>query len=148
MNWKLVVVGGLVFYIVMFIISFVTGPLIHEGILKEPYRAYEEFWRPELNQEPPDMAALMPRWIATGLVTSFVMAAIYGWLQPALGKGWLAGAKYGVLLSVLGALIMAGWSGVFDLPGTIWVWWAIEQPFYYVPAGAVLGWLGERLAPR
>jgi hypothetical protein len=30
----------------------------------------------------------------------------------------------------------------------IWIWWAIEQPFYYVPGGAVLGWLGEKLAPR
>ena len=147
MSWKLIVIGGVVFYIVMFVISFATGPLIHGGVLDEAYRANEGFWRPELNQDPPDMTSLMPRWITTGVLTSLVMAAIYGWIRPALGRGWVAGVKYGVLLSVVGTLFMAGWSGVFNLPDKIWIWWAIEQPLYYIPGGAVLGWLGEKLAP-
>lgn len=148
MNWKLVLVGGIVFYIVMFVVSFATGPVVHNGILQESYQATVRFWRPELRQVPPDMAALLPRWIATGVITSLVLAAVYGWIRPALGSGWLAGVKFGIILSVFGCALMAGWSGVFDLPNKIWLWWAIEQPFYYVPGGAVLGWLGEKLAPR
>jgi hypothetical protein len=32
------IVGGLVYYIVQFIVSFATGPLIHEGVLHAAYR--------------------------------------------------------------------------------------------------------------
>ncbi len=148
MNWKLVVVGGLVLYIVMFVIGFGTGVVIHNGVLDEAYRANESFWRPELNEDPPDMAALMPRWITTGIITSLIMAWIYGCLRPTLGRGWLAGVKFGIIVSVFGALFMAGFSGVFNLPDKLWIWWASEQPLYYIPGGAVLGWLGEKLAPQ
>lgn len=149
MNWKLIVLGGLVFYVVMFVVSFATGPIVHEGILDAPYRASEQFWRPELNQDPPDMAALMPQWIATGLLTTFVFTAIYGWLRPAFtGAPWLKGMKFGLVLSVVGCCFMAGWSGIFALPGKIWIWWGIEQFFYYLPGGAALGWVAEKLAPE
>ena len=148
MNWKLIVVGGLVFYAVMFVVSFVTGPVIHNGILKEPYKANQQSFHPELNPDAPDMAALMPRWITTGVITSMFLAAIYGWVRPALGTGWVAGIKFGVIAWIFGATFLAGFSGVFKLPNTIWIWWAIEQPLYYLPGGAVLGWLGEKLAPR
>ena len=148
MNWKLIVVGGLVFYIVMFVISFGTGIVIHSMILDEAYGATESFWRPELNQDPPDMAALMPLWITTGVITSLVLAAIYGWLRPALGSGWMAGAKFGIMLCIVMAAFMAGLSGVFNLPAKIWIWWVVDQVLLYVPGGAVLGWLGEKLAPQ
>ena len=148
MNWKLIVVGGIVLYIVMLAVSMITGPLIHNGVLVDDYRANESFWRPELNEDPPDMAALMPRWITTGVLTSLILAAIYGWIRPALGKGWIAGLKFGVVVSLFGAASIAGFSGVFNLPDSIWIWWAVEQPMYYLPGGAVLGWLGEKLAPQ
>ena len=149
MNWKLIILGGLAFYVVMFIISFPSGMVIHDGILDAPYSANSEFWRPELNQDPPDMAALMPRWIATGLLTTFIFAAIYGWIRGGLsGAPWQKGLKFGLLLSIIGCCFMAGWSGVFNLPGKIWMWWGLEQFIYYLPGGAVLGWLGEKLAPE
>lgn len=148
MNWKLIVIGGIVFYLVMFLISFVTGAVIHNGILMDAYQATDQFWRPELRQVPPDMAALLPQWITTGIITTIILAGIYGWIRPALGSGWLAGAKYGVILSIFSWCLIAGWSGIFNLPSKIWIWWAIEQPIYYLPGGAVLGWLGEKLAPR
>ncbi len=149
MNWKLIILGGLAFYGVMFIVSIPSGMLIHNGVLDAPYRANSEFWRPELNQDPPDMAALMPRWIATGLLTTFVFAAIYGWLRPAFsGAPWQKGLKFGLLLSVVGCCFMAGWSGVFNLPAKIWMWWGFEQFLYYLPGGAVLGWIGQKLAPE
>ena len=149
MNWKLIVVGGLLFYVVMFVISFATGPIVHEGILDETYRANQSYWRPELNQDPPDMAALMPRWIAVGLLTTFIFAAIYGWIRSAFsGAPWQKGMKYGLLLSLVGCCFMAGYSGIFNLPGNIWTWWGLEQFAYYLPGGAALGWVAQKLAPE
>lgn len=149
MNWKLIVVGGLVFYVMTFVVSLVTGPVIHEGILDPAYQANESFWRPELVQDPPDMAALMPRWIAGGLLSSFIMAGIYGWIRGSLtGAPWLKGAKYGVIVSLFGTCFIIGWSGLFNLPNQIWLWWALEQPLYYVIGGAALGWVGQKLAPE
>lgn len=149
MNWKLIVVGGLVFYIVMFVVSFATGPIIHDGLLKASYQANAEHWRPELNQDPPDMGALMPQWITTGLITAFVLAAVYGGIRGAFsGPGWKKGLWFGVILSVIGCCFMAGWWGIFNLPAKIWIWWGLEQFAYYLPGGAALGWVGGKLAPE
>jgi hypothetical protein len=41
---------------------------------------------------------------------------------------------------------MAGWSGLLNLPSCFWIWWGIEQPFYYIPGGPVLDQLGEKQA--
>ncbi len=43
MNWKLVIIGGIVFYAATFVISLITGPLIHEGVLESTYQQYEMF---------------------------------------------------------------------------------------------------------
>lgn len=148
MNWKLIILGGLAFYAAQWVVSMATGYLVHEVILEELYRATTSFWRPELTQVPPDMAALMPRWITAGLIAAFVMTAIYDVVRPAFaGPGWLRGVKYGVGLSILSAVFMLAWSGVFNLPDTIWVWWALEGVFYYVVGGVVLGWIADKLAP-
>ena len=68
MNWKLIFGGGIVYYAGAWLVAMISGPLIHEGVLDELYKLHAQFWRPELNQVPPDMAALMPRWIASGLI--------------------------------------------------------------------------------
>ena len=60
-NIKVILLGGLAMYVAEFLLSMATGGVIHEGILTELYQANASFWRPELNQQPPDMAALMPR---------------------------------------------------------------------------------------
>ena len=145
MNWKLIILGGLAMYIVMFIISMATGPIIHEGVLKQTYMDHGQFWRPELNQDPPDMVSLMPRWIGVGLLTTFIFAAIYGIVNSAFsGAGWMRGLKYGAMLSVIMACFGAGYSGLFDLPDSLWAIWGIEGFLYYLPGGALLGWLGEK----
>ena len=77
LNFKVILLGGLAMYATQWILSMLSGQLIHEGVLDELYRANAQFWRPELNQEPPDMAALLPRWIAVGLITTFIITAIY-----------------------------------------------------------------------
>lgn len=148
MNWKLVLGGGFVYYIAQWVVSMATGAVVHEGILMEAYRETAAFWRPELNQDPPDMAALMPRWIATGLITAFLGAAVYGWIRPALrGSGWQKGAQFGAVSAVLMACFMLGWSGVFNLPERIWAWWWLESVVYFVVGGAVLGWFAEKYVP-
>ena len=147
MNWKTVVIGGIVFYVVMFIVSMATGPIVHEGILDPLYIANEQFWRPELTQDPPDMAALMPRWIAVGLISSIVLAALYGFVQSAfMGPGWKRGLFFGLGVSIIFSLLAAGWSGIFNLPEKIWVVWSLESFVYYLPGGAALGWVVGKLA--
>lgn len=149
MSWKLVLLGGLAFYAAQWIIGMGSGMVIHEGVLEPYYQQTASFWRPELMQEPPDMGALMPRWIATGLLAAFVMAAVYGFVRPAFaGAGWKKGAKYGLMLAVLTACWSAGWSGVFNLPDVIWFWWTLESFVYFILSGMVLGWLGQKLAPE
>jgi len=145
MNLKLIVLGGLAFYAMTWVVSMVNGPLIHEGVLASAYAATASFWRPELMQVPPDMASLLPRWIATGLVLSFVVAAIYGIVRPVIGgQGWKRGAKYGLGVGVLANACIAGMSGVFNLPDVIWFWWIVDGMVMYVLGGAVLGWVGDR----
>ena len=58
----------------------VSGPLLHEGILMVAYQANASFWRPEFNQQPPDMAA--------------IFANIRGTLD---GAAWMKGLKFGVI---------------------------------------------------
>jgi len=148
MNWKVAIVGGLAYYIAAFIVSFGSGPLIHEGVLQEAYLATASFWRPELRQDPPDMAALLPMWITSGLITSFVYAGIYSVFRRALsGPGWQRGVKFGIAASLLHISVMAGWSGVFDLPYEIWAWWAVDAVIFTLVGSVALGFVAEKLAP-
>lgn len=148
MNWKVVFLGGLAYYVAAFIVSMAGGAIIHEGILDEAYRATESFWRPELVQDPPDMATLMPVWIATGLITSFVLAGIYGVFRAALsGPAWQRGLKFGIAVWLLNISLMAAWSGVFNLPNKIWIWWGVDAVIYTIIGAIVLGIVAEKLAP-
>ena len=149
MNWKIILIGGLVFYVVLFALSFVTGQVVHNGILLPTYEATAQFWRPELMSDPPDMAALMPRWITTGLIGAFIMAGIYDHVRSSFaGPGWQRGLKFGFALSLLTAAFYAGTSGVFNLPDRVWFWWSAETLVLYLVAGAALGLVSDKLAPR
>ena len=149
LNFKVILLGGLAFYVVQFIVSMITGPFIHEGVLVEPYTATVTFWRPELTTVPPDMAALMPRWIATGLIGTFILTGIFDNIRPALdGAAWLKGVKFGIIAFLFTACLYAGLSGVFNLPNAIWMWWAVESLFIYAVSGAVLGWVTGKLSPE
>jgi hypothetical protein len=141
LNWKVIIGGGVLMYIVQFVVSMITGAFIHEGVLEPYYMATTEFWRPELVQDPPDMAAIMPYWVTTGLIMSLVFAGIYDNLREALtGSGVLQGLKYGLLLAILWSLFGMGYSGVFNLPLAIWAWWAIDGFIFFPIGGMVLGW--------
>ena len=147
MNWKLIFVGGIVYYAAAWLVGMVSGPLIHQGVLEEAYIQNAQFWRPELNEEPPNMAALMPLWIASGLIGSFIIAGVYGAIRSSFnGDGWLKGAKYGLVLFLIGVTMNLGWSGVFNLPYEIWGWWTLESLFFYLAGGIALGWFADKYA--
>jgi len=132
LNAKVIFLGGLVYYLAQFIVGMATGMLIHEGVLEEIYKTVPQFWRPELNADPPDMATLMPRWITTGLIMAFIGAGIYDNIKAAFeGSGMVKGFKFGIVSALMYGSAAAGWSGVFNLPETIWFWWIVEGFFYF-----------------
>lgn len=148
MNWKIIVIGGLAYYVVVFAVSMITGFVIHEGLLDAAYEATSSSWRPELRADPSEMAALLPMWIFNGLVGALVVAAIYSWIRPAFsGPGWKKGMTYGLMLGVFTAAMYLSLSGVFNFPGAIWLWWSIDTAILFVIGGTVLGIVAEKVAP-
>ncbi len=146
MKWKIVLFGGLGHYFALFVLSMLTAMVTHEGMLKDLYQATAAFWRPELRSDPPDMAALMPLWIGVGLVGSLITAGIYDLFRSALrGPGWRRGLLFGIALGVLYAALYAGMYGVFALPAFLWLVWAVEGLVLAAAAGAVLGFIVDRL---
>lgn len=150
MRWKLIILGGLAYYIVTFVVGMATGPLLHNGLLKPEYKAHSELWRPELNEEPPNMGALMPRWIPSGIAASFIVAFVYSRVRSAFsGPGWKKGLQGGFLLGLLGLTWgILGYAGVFNASDKIWIWWGIEGFLYFLIGGAVLGWVGQKFDPE
>ena len=149
MNWKLIIIGAIAFYAATWVVSFATGPLIHNGVLMPVYLAHPEFWRPELNATPPNMAALLPYWITTGSDRRTHHGRDL-WpraldVQRSRLAAWL---KYGFLLFLLNCAFSLALSGVFNLPSTIWVWWGVDSLVMYLVGGAVLGWVAEKVAPQ
>jgi hypothetical protein len=134
----------------MFIVSFGTGYLIHspDGVLFETYKATASFWRPELNADPPDMGALMPMWITTGLISAFIMAGIYAVVRSSLaGAPWQRGMKFGVIAALFAVVNAIAYRGVFNLPDNIWLWWLVDTTILHLIGGAVLGIVAEKLSP-
>jgi hypothetical protein len=148
MNWKIIFVGGLVYYVAMFAASMLTGPIIHEGILADAYRETAAFWRPELNAIPPQRMALMKIWLPTWLLSCFLVAGIYSVVRQALkGPAWQRGLKYGVITLAFCLINAMGYWGVFGLPTRIWEWWMVSAAFLHLAGATVLGVVAQKLAP-
>jgi hypothetical protein len=151
MHWKIVLVGGLAYYVVQFVVSMILGHFIHapdSGVLAESYRATASFWRPELNANPPDLRLLWELWIPSGLLGSFLAAGIFGVVRPALtGPSWRRGLQFGAIALAFAVINALGYNGVFNLPGKIWAWWMFGAAIMYLAAGPVLGWIAGKLVP-
>lgn len=148
MNWKLVIVGGLVFWVVTWILGFgVTGYLIHDQILDPVYRANSSFWIPELNQDPPDMAAVMPFWLIGSLIASLIYAGFYAKVVACFtGPGWRRGLMFAFCLVWVYWAFLLGFSGLFNLPTELWIWWGVEALILYLAGGIAMGWAGGKFA--
>ena len=148
MNWKLIIIGGIVFWLVTNILGmFVTGSIIHEGILDPIYQANESFWLPPLRQDPPDMAALLPHWLLTSFVSSLLVAGIYSCVHTSFsGPGWKKGLTWGLCLALFMFMNYMTFSGLFDLPLKLWLWWGVDALILFLIGGAALGWAGQRFA--
>ena len=150
MNWKIVFIGGIAYYVAMFVVSMATGYFIHspDGVLYETYRATAEFWRPELNSDPPDMGALMPMWVATGVFGALVAAGIYSVVRSSLtGAAWQRGLKFGVIAALFALVSALGYRGVFNLPDRIWNWWIVDAVVLHLVGATVLGVVAQKIAP-
>ena len=152
MNWKLIIIGGLAFWLKLRAFTNilglgVTGLIIHEGILDPLYVAHETLWIEPLRQDPLDMAAVLPRWIVVSLISSLVVAGLYDCLRKAFeGPGWRKGMTWGLYLAIFSFVTLLGYSGVIALPMTIVIWWGIDGLILFVLGGAAMGWAGERFA--
>lgn len=150
MNWKIILIGGVAYYATMFIVSMATGYFIHSpaGVLFESYQATASFWRPELNADPPDMGALMPMWIATGLISALIAAGIYSVVRSSLaGAAWQCGLKFGVIAALFAVISAIGYRGIFNLPDQIWTWWMVDATLLHLAGGIVLGIVAHKVAP-
>jgi hypothetical protein len=151
MNWKIVFIGGIVYYVALFIVSMGAGHFIHSpeaGVLAETYRATASFWRPELSMDPPDMGAMLKMWIPSGVLGALLAAGVYSVIRSSLtGPAWQRGLKFGVIAVVFSIINMLGYRGVFNLPDDIWIWWTVGGVIANLLAGIVLGWVAQKLAP-
>lgn len=151
MNWKIAIIGGIAAYVAMFVVGFGTGYFIHSpeaGVLAETYKATASFWRPELNAIPPDMMALMPIWVASGLIGAVIIGGIYSVVRSSLtGAAWQRGLKFGVMVALFALVNMLGYWGVFNLPNNVWQWWFVEGTILNLVGGIVLGIVAQKLAP-
>lgn len=148
MNWKLIGLGGLAWYIATFVIGLVTVEVIHMGIMRPTYKGIPHFFRPELMQEPPATDPLLMYWIITGLIASFLTAFVFGWVRPAFsGPGWRQGLSFGVALTVATCAVFLVYSGVLDLPAKVWLWWNIDNLILFCAGGAAMGAVAGRFAP-
>jgi hypothetical protein len=126
---------------------FVTGIIIHEGVLDPIYRANESFWIAPLRQDPPDMAALMPQWLLTSFISSLVVAGIYSCVHTSFtGPGWKKGLSWGLCLALFTFMNYISFSGLFDLPMKMWLWWGVDALILFLLGGAAMGWAGQRFA--
>ncbi len=151
MNWKVIVVGGIAWYLAQFVVSILLGHVIHDpdtGVLAGAYRATAAFWRPELNANPPDPRIIWQLWIPSGLLSALLAAGVFSVIRPALaGPPWRQGLTFGVIALVFAIVNALGYNGIFNLPGRIWTWWIIGAAIMYLVAGPVLGWVAGKIAP-
>ncbi len=142
MNWKRVLLGTVVFWLVSNILGLgLTGWLIHEKVLDSEYQAHEKLWLPELVQDPPDMASLMPKWLLLSFVSSLVVATIYNLVRGSFaGPGWRRGLSLGACLGIFASVSYFSLTGMIAMSTKIALWWSLDALLLFLASGAAMGW--------
>jgi len=147
MKWKLILFGGVTWWLVKFIVGIATVTVIHMGIMRETYLQIPHFFRPELMQDPPDETTLMGYWIITGLLAGLLSAALYGWVQSAFkGSGWRRGLQFGLLMTLAQGAIFLVYSGVLNLPPKVYAGWMVDDLILNCIGGAAMGLVVAKFA--
>jgi hypothetical protein len=89
------------------------------------------------------LAMYAAQWIVS------MVTGIFDNILSALdGSSMIKGIKFGFILCLIYLGMSAGWSGVFNLPEMIWVWWSVDAFVVYLVGGAVLGLVVGKLSPE
>ena len=79
---------------------------------------------------------------------ALIAAAVYSAVRPALaGAPLVRGLKFGLITIAFCVINALGYHGVFNLPDRIWAWWIVGSVISNFLAGAVLGWVAQKLVP-
>lgn len=147
MNIKFVLIGTVAWFLISQVIGMVSGMLIHGpgGALNATYMEFAAMWRPELNQQPPDMAALLPLWMSMAALNALLMAVIYELIRPALNAGLVAnGVRFALVTGLTMTALYAMHFGLFALPARVWIFWGIEGALNYLLGGIALAFIAGR----
>jgi hypothetical protein len=151
MNWRVVFIGGGVYFVAGFVLSLIVAPFIHSpdtGILAETYRVTAAFWRPELNANPPDTELMFRVLIPSGILAALFGAGVYGLVRSSLtGAAWKRGLKFGVITTVFFVINALGFRRVLNLPDEFWIWSIVGSVIVNLGSGAVLGWISQKISP-
>lgn len=148
MNIKLVLLGGIAYFLFAQIIGAISGPLVHGpgGALDATYKMNSAMWRPELNATPPDLMALMPLWLTTAAINSLIVAVVFDLIRPSLSGGAIAqGLRFGITVGLIMAGLFGLYFGIFALPAKVWVFWGVEGFLTYCIGGMALAAISNRL---
>jgi len=149
-NIKLVLLGGIAYFLIAQIIGAISGPLVHGpgGALEATYQMYSAMWRPELNATPPDLMALMPLWLTTAAINSLIVAAVFDLIRPSLPGGAVAqGLRFGITVGLIMVGLFGLYFGIFALPAKVWIFWGVEGLLTYSVGGIGIAAVGNKFAP-
>lgn len=125
MNIKRFIIASLAVFISFEILDFI----IHSVILMNAYESLEHIWRPDMMDK---------MWIMylTALFFSFMF--VYIFTKGYEGKGWIEGARFGLIIGLL--MLVVGIFNqyvVFPIPLSLTIQWLIYGLIEYIIIGIV-----------
>lgn len=107
---------------------------IHTQLLSSWYEATATAWRPV-----EEMMSLQPWSMLASFGFSFIFCWIFtkGWED----KGWMEGARYGLMIGSIFAVTMVGWWTVLPVPMELAVAWAVALVVEMTCMGTAVAWI-------
>jgi hypothetical protein len=125
-------------FVVVYVVAFVIGFLVHEVLLADTYRALMHVWRPE-----EQMMDLMWIMFFTSAVYLFVFCYIF--TKGYEGRGIMEGVRYGTLMGLFMSVPMAFESfAVYPITMNLAIAWFVTGMIYFIVLGAVFAAIYKR----